>query len=110
MTRKTAAAVIASGAKQSRWAISAAGGREIQCKLGQNYVANTPSRPALANRPCRSGTPCSPCFIRSRSGIANSYNDNPAPAQGTAAAPAAAGPHRETLLQVETRSGSIGGL
>jgi hypothetical protein len=24
---------------------------------------------------------CSPCFIRSRSGIANSYNDNPAPAQ-----------------------------
>jgi hypothetical protein len=26
--------------------------------------------------------PCSPCFIWSRSGIANSYNDNPAPAQG----------------------------
>src|SRR6266446_8684234 len=26
--------------------------------------------------------PCYPCFIRSRSGIAGSYNDNPAPAQG----------------------------
>jgi hypothetical protein len=26
----------------------------------------------------KSRTPCSPCFIRSRSGIANSYNDNPA--------------------------------
>src|SRR5438128_6206166 len=39
-----------------------------------------PDRP-LANRPRRSRTPCSPCFIRSRSGIANSHNDNPAPAQ-----------------------------
>jgi hypothetical protein len=26
--------------------------------------------------------PCSPCFIRSRSGIATSYNDNPAPTRG----------------------------
>src|SRR5260370_28245483 len=26
--------------------------------------------------------PCSSCFIRSRSGIANSYNDNPATTQG----------------------------
>ena len=32
--------------------------------------------------PRRSRTPCSSCFIRSRSGIANSSNDNPAPAQG----------------------------
>ncbi len=30
------------------------------------------ARPALVNRPRRSHTPCSPCFIRSRSGIANS--------------------------------------
>src|SRR6266566_4467879 len=43
--------------------------------------AGLPDRP-LANRPRRSRTPCSPCFIWSRSGIANSYNDNPAPVQG----------------------------
>ena len=33
--------------------------------------AGLPDRP-LANRPRRSRTPCSPCFIWSRSGIANS--------------------------------------
>src|SRR6266851_3394586 len=44
-------------------------------------VGDPADRP-LANRPRRSRTPCSACFIRSRSGIANSYNDNPAPAQG----------------------------
>jgi hypothetical protein len=43
--------------------------------------AGLPDRP-LANRPRRSRTPCSPCFIRSRSGIANSHNIIPAPAQG----------------------------
>jgi hypothetical protein len=37
-----------------------------------------------------SRTPCYPCFIWSRSGIANSYNDNPAPAQGANASAAAA--------------------
>ncbi len=42
--------------------------------------AGLPDRP-LANRPRRSRTPCSPCFIWSRSGIANSY-DNPTPVQG----------------------------
>src|SRR6266436_9315587 len=43
--------------------------------------AGLPDRPRT-NRPRRSRTPCSPCFIWSRSGIANSYNDNPAPARG----------------------------
>jgi hypothetical protein len=33
--------------------------------------AGLPDRP-VANRSRRSGTPCSPCFIRSRSGAANS--------------------------------------
>jgi hypothetical protein len=41
--------------------------------------AGLPNRP-LVNRPRRSA--CSACFIRSRSGIANSYNDTPAPARG----------------------------
>jgi hypothetical protein len=38
----------------------------------------------LANRPRRSLIPCFTCFIRSRSGIANSFNRNPAPARRVA--------------------------
>jgi len=57
---------------------------------GQRAVDVVPAaaRPAggiarpVANRPRRSRTPCSPCFIWSRSGIPNFHNDNPAPAQG----------------------------
>ena len=43
-----------------------------------------PDCPTGPWRTARTGPapPVPPCFIRSRSGIANSYNDNPAPAQG----------------------------
>src|SRR6266852_3633096 len=46
-------------------------------RLGKSYARAYPF--AIAKRG-RSRTPCSSCFIRSRSGIANSYNDNPAAA------------------------------
>jgi hypothetical protein len=45
--------------------------------------AGLPDRP-LANRPRRSRFPCFTCFIWSRSGIANSFNRNPAPARRVA--------------------------
>src|SRR4029077_6725496 len=40
------------------------------------------ARPTPGEPPAPVPHPCSPCFIRSRSGIANSHNDNPAPAHG----------------------------
>jgi len=51
-------------------------------QLSMNSTARSRYGPTMrSNWPRRSRTPCSTCFIRSRSGIANSYNDNPAPAQ-----------------------------
>src|ERR1700730_4783057 len=48
-------------------------------RVGKSYARAHPFANAKRRQ---SRIPCSPCFIRSRSGIANSYNDNLAPAQG----------------------------
>jgi len=72
--------------RQSRIAVGFAGEQQTAARL--TWSRQPRGRPAgLPDRPwqtVRSGPapPCSPCFIRSRSGVANSYNDNPAPAPG----------------------------
>jgi len=47
-------------------------GSAVDMVAGAARPAGLPDRPR-ANRPCRSRAPCSSCFIRSRSGIANSF-------------------------------------
>lgn len=48
---------------------------EIAVAAAAGRPAGLPDRP-LTNRPRRSRSPCSPCFIRLRLGIGNSFNRN----------------------------------